>query len=1505
MRPTSVASGAISPAGREGLTSTGRRATVRLVLPMSRYWSRSLVIALLCSLAPVISIAPVQASSASRASAPLASAVPESAVLTKFRDSGPPTMAQAAQFESTAPRTYAPTSAVSATPLAAVTNPRLYSEVFGFAFASSLGDPTIGYPSWNFSLLSTVAYFGIHVDWTGDFSGGSALNTWNDPYGPVPGFIRTAHANGTKVVLSIAMFDSTNGTPNMCSALQRGALTIQRTVAEVQAKGIDGVNVDYESNNTACTDPSTGAVTSSQSMFTSFVAHLRAALPSGSYLSVDTYSGAAGYRDSSGAYLGFFDIGALANYADSFFVMAYDMEYANWDSAPLNCPSFCIGPTAPLSTYLFNDARASSEYRAVVPASKIIMGIPYYGRKECVTGYSPSNAPPNAVGSAVAADGYLDASTENGYSANSGYQIHRETRDPLSATRWDTFTSATAGCTRELYWDDTTALGNKYNLVINDHLRGAGIFALNYGGGSPELWDLINLKFGQCSQAAISADKSVPQIPGATITFASSALCAGTAQYRFLMQAPGATSFTQVQGYGISNILAWNSSGQPVGTYQFRVEARNLGSSVAYDTYAVTSFRLALCVTPTMSTDRASPQLPGAVVTFTSAVTCQGTPEYRYWMLVPGGTWTIIQDYGPSAILRWDTTHLAYGDYDISVHVRTAGTAVAYESNSSIPLSLRSCMAASLSTDRTSPQPTGTQVALGGSATCDGAPQYRFMVQPQGGAWTVLQDFMTSTSYTWVGGGPQGAYNIELDAKSATAPASSMTSTQLAFTLAGCTGATLVASPASPQIPGTPVLLTATSTCPGTAQYGFIVTGPNSPPVVVLPYGGANTYSWNTAGLALGAYTLTVDVRNVGATAVSEASASAVYTVANPPCDVPTISSDLASPQGAGSTITFSASTTTCPSPLYRFSVQTPNGVWTMMQDYSASRTFAWHATGPGGTYRIQVDARDSTRPVPVDQYSDVWFVITACSGVTLTSSLPSPQASGTQVVLSATAAGCPNPRYQFWILAPGHSWQIAQAYSSMATFNWNTTGLASGNYLYTVWARDASSTGASCSNLGCNDAFFPAPTFTLNTQPCTSVSDSVAPTSPQGSGTAVTFTASASSCPHPLYQFWILAPGHSWQIVQPYSVATTFNWNTSGLPAGNYLYTVWARDLSSAGTSCGYLGCSDAFFPAPTYSLTTTPCTSVSDSAAPTSPQASGAGIAFTASASGCPHPLYQFWILAPGHSWQVVQPYSTTATFNWNTAGLAAGTYLYTVWARDSGSTGTSCSSYGCNDAFFPGTAYSLTAQPCTSVTDSAAPSSPQGSGTGVTFTAGASGCPHPLYQFWILAPGHGWQVVQPYSAAAILNWNTTGLPAGSYLYTVWARDSGSTGTSCSYLGCNDSFFPGTAYSLTTQPCTSVNESAAPSSTAPSGTTVTFTASATGCPHPLYQFWILVPGHAWQIVQPYSTSAVFNWNTAGLPAGIYLYTVWVRDSGSNGTSCGSLGCDDAYFPGTAYKLS
>src|ERR1700674_111773 len=236
----------------------------------------------------------------------------------------------------------APRPAVSATP-----GPM--REVFGFALASSLSDPTVGYPSWNFSLLTTVAFFGLHVQDDGTFAADSGASVWNSSQ--LTGLIATAHSHAVKVVLTIILQDFDPATPHMCAGLAHTATTVTNTVAEAKAKGVDGVNVDYEGLNNSCgsADPNWARHT-----FTGFVARLRAAMLVGSYLSVDTYASSAADP------IGFFDIPGLAPPVDSFFVMAYDLEYANYQRAPTSCSSFCLGPTAPLTGYYYNDTTTAA-----------------------------------------------------------------------------------------------------------------------------------------------------------------------------------------------------------------------------------------------------------------------------------------------------------------------------------------------------------------------------------------------------------------------------------------------------------------------------------------------------------------------------------------------------------------------------------------------------------------------------------------------------------------------------------------------------------------------------------------------------------------------------------------------------------------------------------------------------------------------------------------------------------------------------------------------------------------------------------------------------------------------------------------------------------------------------------------------------------------------------------------------------------------------------------------
>jgi len=439
-------------------------------------------------------------------------------------------------------------------------------EIFGFALASSLADPTVGYPSWDFSLLSTVAFFGLHVQANGTFAADAGASVWNSS--ELSGLLAAAHSHGTKVVLTIILQDFAAGTPTMCAGLTNSATTVANTVAEVKAKGVDGVNVDYEGLNGSCgsnSDPSWA-----RHAFRNFVASLRSALPQGSYLSVDTYASSASDP------LGFFDVAGLSSSVDSFFVMAYDLEYSNYSRAPTSCASFCLGPTAPLTGYYYNDTSTAQQYIAVVPASKVILGVPYYGRKACVASPTANQYPT----SAVVADTYLDASGESGSNLvqAGSYVAHRDGNDPSGQERWDTWVNTSMNCTRELYWDDTVSLGQKYDLINRDDLRGVGIWNLNYGGGAPELWADLNTHFS--CQVAISA----PAAP--TTTEFSLSLSAGSCSVAYYDVQQSDSTANQgwfslppatPSGASASEVV----EGYPGHTYQFQVRAHTTAGLVS------------------------------------------------------------------------------------------------------------------------------------------------------------------------------------------------------------------------------------------------------------------------------------------------------------------------------------------------------------------------------------------------------------------------------------------------------------------------------------------------------------------------------------------------------------------------------------------------------------------------------------------------------------------------------------------------------------------------------------------------------------------------------------------------------------------------------------------------------------------------------------------------------------------------------------------------------------
>jgi hypothetical protein len=370
-----------------------------------------------------------------------------------------------------APRA-ARTNAAVGTAAAAPSGRPLQREVFGFAPYWALSQNA----AWKYSLMSTVAYFGLDLYADGTFvKTNNGWNGWSSQ--DMVNTISQAHQAGNRVVVVIKAFDNAT----ICSLTYSSAQTaINSTITQIQAKLIDGVNVDFEGSNTTCPNGQ-----SLQAGVTGFMTQLASQVHQqvpGSFVTIDTYSGAASW-DS-----GEFNIGALAPVVDAFFVMAYDMASGNMSGQ--------AGPNAPLNGWTYNDTTSVNQYLTKAPASKVILGVPYYGYKWSTSG----NQPYATITGGGTAEPYANVGGDFFCAAQD--QL-RQDWDSTAASPWASWLSPATSTTqcpgynswRELYYDNAQSLGYKYDLVNRANLRGTGMWALGYDGNAPELWQAIQDKF--------------------------------------------------------------------------------------------------------------------------------------------------------------------------------------------------------------------------------------------------------------------------------------------------------------------------------------------------------------------------------------------------------------------------------------------------------------------------------------------------------------------------------------------------------------------------------------------------------------------------------------------------------------------------------------------------------------------------------------------------------------------------------------------------------------------------------------------------------------------------------------------------------------------------------------------------------------------------------------------------------------------------------------------------
>jgi hypothetical protein len=510
-----------------------------------------------------------------------------------------------------------------------------------------------------------------------------------------------------------------------------------------------------------------------------------------------------------------------------------------------------------------------------------------------------------------------------------------------------------------------------------------------------------------------------------------------------------------------------------------------------------------------------------------------------------------------------------------------------------------------------------------------------------------------------------------------------------------------------------------------------------------------------------------------------------------------------------------------------------PAASYSVVDDNTITAVSPAHASGP-------VDVTVTTAMgTSVISAADVFTF--GCNTASLTPSSGS-FVAGSLIGFTAGSGGCPSPRYEFWVQDPSATWTLKQSFGGPA-FSWDTSLLAPGTYVVHAWVN-GQGTG--------HDAIGEA---IVTLTGCTSASVSP-PAVSQLPGSTVNLTASSGGCPNPVYEFWVQDPSGTWTLKQGFGGAS-FSWPTTGLAAGTYLVHAWANQQGAAPTLEVY-GSS---------TVTLVSCASASVSP-PSAGQPAGSTFQFTATSSGCGSPQYEFWVQYPDLSWNLLQPFSGSATFSWNTAGLAPGAYTVHAWASAGGAGHDSIGS----------AAVTLTG--CTTATV-APPSQSAPAGTVVNMTGGGSaGCPNPQFEYWVQYPDTSWHLLRPWGAAA-WGWDTTGLKPGTYTVHAWTNQTGASIATYEAIG---------SETVTLSGCTAASLSPA-SGSAAAGATIPFTASSTCTGTAAYEFWLQYPDGTWHQQTNFTTTSSWSWTSTGRAKGSYVIHVWVNNQNADTSTYETIG--------------
>lgn len=329
------------------------------------------------------------------------------------------------------------------------------------------------YKTYNFSLLSTLAWYGAEID----ARNGDILTTHGWENSTLFNYIR--QEDPTSVELTVVNPGADNNIELLTDSLAQENLVFQLTEKLIDRNNRFFNQYNFPLDFGVCIDFE-GIPASQRDNFTRFITLLHTALNDSAVKLTGNYSITVvlPMNDFANA----FDVQKLAPLVTRFVVTCYDYYGAFSNTA---------GPVAPLHSGLSwrapNIERSIDTWLAAgVPPAQLIPAFPHYGATWQTVTTRPQSMEVEFV----------------------GYPLYRELREKfaIQPLRYDT-ASATAvyappaTLPRQYWFDNVQTLNEKYRYaLLHRKLGGVGIWALGYDNGYPDLWRLL---LNNCTRSRI------------------------------------------------------------------------------------------------------------------------------------------------------------------------------------------------------------------------------------------------------------------------------------------------------------------------------------------------------------------------------------------------------------------------------------------------------------------------------------------------------------------------------------------------------------------------------------------------------------------------------------------------------------------------------------------------------------------------------------------------------------------------------------------------------------------------------------------------------------------------------------------------------------------------------------------------------------------------------------------------------------------------------------------